>query len=97
MICKDPFAPPKELAAGDSKHFLALKLEHLVRVTSLMKPDMQWYFGQLDNQDAVKGWFPKRSVKLAPCQISASPKGLLEQALSGVTTMAAPSVATAPP
>ena len=75
MICKDPFAPPKGLEASDSGIFLALQWGDLVRVTSLMKPDMQWYFGQLDGQEGVKGWFPKRSVQLAPCQNSASTEG----------------------
>ena len=83
VICKAPFAPPKEVTASDSEIFLSLQLGDLVRVTSLMKPEMQWYFGQLESQEAVKGWFPKRSVQLAPCQISASQP--LEQALSGMT------------
>ena len=85
MICKEPFAPPKGLKARDSEIFLALQWDDLVRVTSLMKPDMQWYFGQLDGQEGVKGWFPKRSVQLVPCQNSATTKGLLEQAFSGMT------------
>ena len=78
MICKEPFAPPKGLKARDSEIFLALQWDDLVRVTSLMKPDMQWYFGQLDGQEGVKGWFPKRSVQLAPCQNSATTEELLE-------------------
>ena len=83
MICKAPFAPPKEVTASDSEIFLSLQLGDLVRVTSLMKAEMQWYFGHLESQEAVKGWFPKHSVQLAPCQSSASQP--LEQALSGMT------------
>ena len=85
LICTDSFAPPKRLEASESAIFLALQLGDLVRVTSLMKSDMQWYYGQLNGQEAVKGWFPKRSVQLAPCQISARTEGLLEQAFSGMT------------
>ena len=85
MICKEPFAQPKGLKARDSEIFLALQWDDLVRVTSHVKPDMQWYFGQLDGQEGVNGWFPKRSVQLAPCQNSATTEELLEQAFSGMT------------